>query len=212
MSRSLAPWLVAAALLIPLTGCGGSSDDPGAAAGDPAAAVGAGDRGDSGDSGGRAGDCAKLIGPTVCFHYELTGAVTGTGTLAGNLGTNNGSDYATCADWTKGEPDGDQAELSMPGGGPYQQGDRFGGLTGNIIEHYRGPGTYEKADLSGLGSPSGVITPGATSTFTLQDKSTGSATINPDGSGGFTFANLGTGQYGHDETVSGTVTWTCHNP
>lgn len=211
MSRRLAPWLAAAALLIPLAGCGGSSDDTGAAAGDPAAAVGAGD---SGDSGGKAGDCTKLIGPTVCFHYELTGAVTGSGTLAGNVGTDNGSDYASCADWTKGEPDGDdgQPHLILPGGGPYQPGDTFGGLTGDIIEHYRGPGTYEKKDLSGMGSPSGIITPGATSTFTLQAKSTGSATINPDGSGSFTFDKLGTGQYGHDETVSGKVTWTCHNP
>jgi hypothetical protein len=206
MSRRIAPWLAAAALLIPLAGCGGSSaaDD-----GSPAAA-GAGDDG----GGGRAGDCKKLIGPTVCFHYELTGAVTGTGTLAGTVGTNNGTDYETCADWTKGEPEGDdgQPQLAMPSGGPYQPGDVFGGTTGNIIEHYHGPGTYEKKDLSGLGSPAGIITPSGTSTFTLQTGSTGSATINPDGSGSFTFDRLGTGQYGHDETVSGTVTWTCHNP
>lgn len=209
MSRRLAPWLAAAALVIPLAGCGGgSSDDTGATAGDQAAAVGAG------DTGGKAGDCPKLVGPTVCFHYELTGAVTATGTAAGNVGTNNGTDYASCADWTRGEPDGDdgEPELSMPGGGPYQQGDEFGGLTGNIIVHYRGPGTYEKKDLSGLGSPSGIITPGVSRTFTLQEKSTGSATINPDGSGSFIFADLGTGQYGHDETMSGKVTWTCHNP
>lgn len=209
MSRRPAHYLAAAALLIPLAGCGGPSGDSGAAAADdPAAALGAG------DSGGKAGDCTKLVGPTVCFHYELTGAVSGSGTQAGNVGTNNGSDYATCADWTKGEPDGDdgQPELSMPGGGVYEQGDPFGGLTGNIITHYQGPGTYEKKDLSGQGSPAGIITPSATLTFTLQDKSTGSATINPDGSGSFTFADLGTGQYGHDETVSGKVTWTCHNP
>jgi hypothetical protein len=211
MSRRIAPWLVAAALLIPLAGCGGSSADDGG----PAAAAGAGDSGGgSGDSGGKAGDCKRLIGPTVCFHYTLTGAVSGTGTLPGTLGTNNGIDYEACADWTKGEPGGDdgQPALSMPSGGPYAQGDVFGGTTGNVIEHYHGPGTYEKKDLSGQGSPSGIITPSGTYTFTLQEDSTGSATINPDGSGSFTFTDLGTGQYGHDETVSGSVTWTCHNP
>lgn len=97
-------WLPAAALLLlPLAGCGGSSpaDAAGSASDPAAAAAGAG----AADQGGKAGDCDKLYGVTVCFHYELTGAVTASGTLPGNVGTNNGSDYKTCADWTKGEPD-----------------------------------------------------------------------------------------------------------
>jgi hypothetical protein len=207
LSRRVLPWLAAAALLIPLAGCGGSSSDGSAAAavaGDPAA--------DSGN--GRAGDCAMLIGPTVCFHYALTGSVTAQGTEAGQVATNNGVDYKTCADWTKGEPDGDDGEpsLSLPSGGPKKDGDHFGGLTGDIIEHYQGPGTYEKKDLSGLGSPSGIITYDTQDNFVLQEDSTGSATINADGSGSFTFADMGTGQSGNDATVSGSVTWTCHNP
>ncbi len=100
----------------------------------------------------------------------------------------------------------------MPAGGQVTAADRFGGLTGNVITDYRGPGTYAKKDLSGLGSPSGIITPGAGWTFVLVEDSTGSATVNADGSGSFTFDKLGTGQYGHPETVSGSVTWTCHNP
>ena len=202
-------WLPAAALLLlTLAGCGGSSPDAAAAGGtDPAAAA-------ADPAGGRAGDCAKGYGVTVCFRYELTGAVTAAGTLPGLVGTNNGTDYATCADWAKGEPGGDDGEprLAMPAGGQVAPGDTFGGLTGNIIVRYRGPGTYAKKDLSGQGSPSGIITPGSTRTFLLVEDSAGSATVNADGSGSFTFDKLGTGQYGHPETVSGTVTWTCHNP
>jgi hypothetical protein len=219
LSRRALPWLAAAALLVPLAGCGGSSssggsDGGGSSTGDTAAAVSDGDGGDGGGGGDLPDGCKKQIGPTVCFTYELTGAVTATGTSSGLVATGNGTDYETCADWTKGEPDGDdgQPSLSMPQGSQYQQGDKFGGLTGNIIEHYHGPGTYQKKDLSGQGSPSGVITPSSTLNFVLVDDSTGTATVNADGSGKFTFTNMGTGQYGHPETLSGTVGWTCHNP
>ena len=216
LSRRALPWLAAAALLVPLAGCGGSSSGSGSggagsSTGDTAAAV---SDGDGGGGGGLPDGCQKQSGPTVCFSYDLTGAVTAKGTSSGMLATGNGTDYETCADWTKGEPDGDdgQPSLSMPHGAQYQQGDKFGGLTGNIIEHYHGPGTYQKKDLSGQGSPSGIITPSSTTGFVLVGSSTGTATINADGSGNFTFTKLGTGQYAHDETVSGSVTWTCHNP
>jgi hypothetical protein len=207
LPRRALPWLAAAALLLPLAGCGGSSSDSGAGSstGDTAAAKSGGDL----EPG-----CTKAIGPTVCFTYDLTGALTAKGTSSGMVATGNGTDYETCADWVKGEPDGDdgQPSLSMPQGAAVEPGDKFGGLTGNIIEHYKGPGTYQKADLSGQGSPSGVITEGLGANFVLVGDSTGTATVNADGSGNFTFTNLGTGQYGHPETVSGSVTWTCHNP
>jgi hypothetical protein len=204
LSRRALPWL-AAALLIPLAGCGGSSAGSGSSTSDTAAAAA---------GGGLEAGCQKQLGPTVCFSYELTGALTAKGSSSGMVATGNGSDYETCADWVKGEPDGDdgQPSLSMPQGAGFEQGDKFGGLTGNIIEHYQGPGTYQKKDLSGQGSPSGVILPKSTVSYVLQESSTGTATINADGSGDFTFTNLGTGQYGHDEKVSGTVAWTCHNP
>jgi hypothetical protein len=207
LPRRALPWLAAAALLLPLAGCGGSSSDSGAGSstGDTAAAKSGGDL----EPG-----CTKAIGPTVCFTYDLTGALTAKGTSSGMVATGNGTDYETCADWVKGEPDGDdgQPSLSMPQGAAVEPGDKFGGLTGNIIEHYKGPGTYQKADLSGQGSPSGVITEGLGANFVLVGDSTGTATVNADGSGNFTFTNLGTGQYGHPETLSGSVTWTCHNP
>jgi hypothetical protein len=209
LSRRALPWLAAAALLVPLAGCGGSSSsDTSSSTGDTAAA------GSGSGSGGLPAGCQKQIGPTVCFTYDLTGAMTAKGTSSGMVSTGNGTDYESCADWTKGEPDGDdgQPSLSMPQGGALEPGDKFGGLTGNIIEHYHGPGTYQKADLSGQGSPSGVITEGAGANFVLVGDSTGTATVNADGSGNFTFTNLGTGQSGHPETLSGSVTWTCHNP
>lgn len=158
--------------------------------------------------------CQQQLGPTVCFSYDLTGGLTAKGTSSGLVATGNGTDYGTCADWVKGEPDGDDGRpsLSMPQGAGFEQGDKFGGLTGNIIEHYQGPGTYQKKNLSGQGSPSGVITPGSSANFVLVGASTGTATVNADGSGKFTFTNMGTGQYGHPETLSGTVAWTCHNP
>lgn len=211
LPRRAIPWLAAAALLVPLAGCGGSSSDSGSGSGpstgDTAAA-------EAGGGGSLPDGCQKQLGPTVCFTYDLTGALTAKGTSSGMTATGNGSDYETCADWVKGEPDGDDGEpsLSMPQGAGHQEGDEFGGLTGNIIEHYRGPGTYQKKDLSGQGSPSGVLTYGSSENFVLVGTSTGTATVNADGSGNFTFTNLGTGQYGHDEKLSGSVAWTCHNP
>lgn len=209
LSRRAVPWLAAAALLVPLAGCGGSSSGSGSGSstGDAAAAKAAG-------GGNLEAGCQKQLGPTVCFSYDLTGGLTAKGTSSGLVATGNGTDYETCADWVKGEPDGDdgQPSLSMPQGAGFEQGDKFGGLTGNIIEHYQGPGTYQKKDLSGQGSPSGVITPGSSASFVLVGASTGTATVNADGSGKFTFTNMGTGQYGHPETLSGTVAWTCHNP
>jgi hypothetical protein len=213
LSRRALPWLAAAALLVPLAGCGGSSsssDGAGTSTGDTAAARSDGD----GGGGDLPAGCEKQLGPTVCFTYDLTGAVTAKGTSSGLVATGNGTDYGTCADWVKGEPDGDddQPHLFMPQGAGFKSGDKFGGLTGNIIEHYRGPGTYQKKDLSGQGSPSGVILPGSSATFVLVASSTGTATVNADGSGTFTFTKMGTGQYGHPDTLSGTVAWTCHNP
>lgn len=204
--------LPAAALLLALAaGCGSSDADTGTAAGDTGPAA-AGDTGEQG--GGKAGECDKLYGITFCMSYDLTGAVTASGRLAGTASDGTGPGPGTCEDWAKGAPGGDdgQRRLYLPSGGPYQPGDKFGGLTGNIIVPYTGPGTYPKKDLSGEGSPSGVITPDAEYTFILVGSSTGTATVNPDGSGSFTFDKLGTGQYGHPETVSGSVSWTCHNP
>jgi hypothetical protein len=212
LSRRALPWLAAAALLVPLAGCGGSSSgSSGTSTADGAAAADDG----NGGGGGKAGACDKgVLGPTICFSYDITGTMAAKGTLAGMTSTGNGTSYETCADWVKGEPDGDdgQPSLYLPQGGQLGPGDKFGGLTGDIIEHYQGPGTYQKKDLSGQGSPSGIITPATQVNYTLQEDSTGSATVNADGSGSFTFAGLGTGQYGHDEKVTGSVTWTCHNP
>jgi hypothetical protein len=207
LSRRALPWLAAAALLIPLAGCGG----PGSAAAGASTSDGAA----ADTAGGKAGACAKgAIGPTICFSYDITGSTTAKGNVAGLTSTGNGTSYEKCADWVKGEPDGDdgQPSLHMPSGGATQPGDDFGGLTGNVIVHYTGPGTYQKKDLSGEGSPSGVILPKSTVSYVLQEDSAGTATINADGSGTFTFTDLGTGQYGHDEKVSGSVTWTCTNP
>ncbi len=211
LSRRVLPWLAAAAVLVPLAGCGGSSAGAsGSSTGDTAAARSDGD----GGGGGLEPGCEKHSGPTVCFSYDLTGTLTAKGTSGGMVSTGNGTSYETCADWVKGEPDGDdgQPSLSMPQGAGLEQGDKFGGLTGNVIEHYHGPGTYQKKDLSGQGSPSGIISPASTVSYVLVSSSTGTVTINADGSGNFTFSKLGTGQYAHDETVSGSVTWTCHNP
>ena len=215
LSRRALPWLAAAALLVPLAGCGGSSADSGSGSGsDPGSSTGdtAGAKSDGG--GGLADGCQKQLGPTVCFSYDLTGALAAKGTSSGMVSTGNGTDYETCADWMKGEPDGDdgQPSWSMPQGVAFKEGDKFGGLTGDIIEHYHGPGTYEKKDLSGQGSPSGVIAYGSSLSFVLVGTSTGTATVNADGSGKFTFTDMGTGQSGHPEVLSGTVAWTCHNP
>jgi hypothetical protein len=148
------------------------------------------------------------------MHYELTGAVTGKGVLAGTGTDGSGGSLPSCAEWAKGAPGGDDGEphLFLPQGGPYQPGDTFGGLTGDVIEHYHGPGTYPKKDLSGQGSPSGVITPSSPTSFVLVGASEGTATVNADGSGRITLTDLGTGQYGHPETLSATVSWTCHDP
>lgn len=208
MSRPVAPWLLTAALLFPLAACGGSDDV--AAASDQAAA-GSQDGAGKDAGAGKAGDCKDLYGITFCMAYDLTGEVTAKGTFPGTATDGEGEGPATCAEWAKGATDDDGMLLYMPQGGQYTMQDEFAGLTGNIITDYRGPGTYPKRQLSGGGSPSGIITPSAQYTFVLVEDSTGTATVAADGSGSFTFTDLGTGQYAHDETVSGTVTWTCHD-
>lgn len=213
MSRRPVLWLVAAALLIPLAGCGGSDDGGSAAAAGPSAAAAGEQAGSDGGGGGKAGDCPDLYGITFCMAYALTGSVTGTGTFPGTATNGTEKSPESCAEWAKGAPGGDDGEphLYMPQGGPATATDVFAGLTGNVIEHYRGPGSYPKKELSGQGSPSGIITPASKDSFILVDGSTGTATVAADGSGSFTFTKLGTGQYGHPETVSGSVTWTCHD-
>lgn len=202
-----AHWLLAAALLIPLAGCGGSSDPA-----TPAAAGVDGGGGEAGDDGGgeKAGECDALYGVTVCMAYDLTGAVTAKGHLAGNVTNGVEQSPETCAEWAKGAEKDGERRLFMPLGGPLTPGEEFNGLTGNIITNYTGPGTYQKKDLSGQGSPSGVLVNAGGSYVLYSTDSTGTATVAADGSGSFTFTGLGSGS--GSPTVSGSVTWTCHNP
>ena len=198
--------LFAAALLIPLTGCGGSSDPTAPAAG---TAAGGGRSADDDEGGGKAGECDALFGVTVCMSYDLTGAVSGKGRLA--VSVTNGVERSpeTCEEWARGAEKDGERRLFMPGGGPSLTPE-FAGLSGNIITDYTGPGTYQKKNLSGQGSPSGIIT-GSGGTYVLYTpESTGTATVAADGSGSFTFTGLSSGT--GTPTVSGSVTWTCHNP
>ena len=135
----------------------------------------------------------------ACLSYDLTGDLTEKGTVVGSM-----SEAKTCADWVEGSVFGGKPVLKMPTAGGISDG-KFLGLKGNVRE-FAGAGTYPKAQL-----PNVAVSLGSEGKYELVDASTASLTVKPDGSGSLTFGDY-RGEDGAAGTVSGTVTWTCHDP
>lgn len=203
--RPMNPRNVTAALLltaaVPLAACGGSNDA--GSTDDPAQVAKAIQSPAAGAGGQKLGACGSnsypVSEPLACLTYDLTGGLTEKGTTVSSI-----DESKTCADWVKGTVFGGGPALKMPAPGGVTQG-KFLGLSGTIA-NYKGAGTYQKGDLSVISADLS-----APAQYEQGDSSTATMTINPDGSGSFTFGNY-TGKEGASGTASGTVTWTCHDP
>jgi hypothetical protein len=207
MSRSTRRLLAGAAALtlaVLLAGCGGSSDPASAAAGssaDPAAADG---------GGSTDGGCTSDYGVTICMTYDIKGAETMKGTSQGTVSLNKDASATSCAEWVAGAPDGDDGrpQLFLPQGGAITADSPFGGMTGSSIQHYEGPGTYDKKDLSGQGSEAGLLI-GGKDYGQFEDSSTATVTVEANGNGSYTFSGLTAANGDSKPAISGTVTWEC---
>ena len=195
---------VTTALLLmaaPLTACGGSSASSSASgAGAAPAAASSAAAGDQDKALGACGANSYPVSePLACLSYDLTGGLTEKGTTVSST-----SEAKTCADWVKGTVFGGKPVLKMPAAGGVSEG-KFLGLSGTVAD-YTGPATYAAEKLSAVS-----VDLSAPARYEPGSSSTGTLTVKADGSGSFTFDGY-TGTDGAPGTVSGTVTWTCHDP
>ena len=197
-TRAAALLLLAA---VPLAGCGGSAASSSASAAGAAPAAGASAA--AGDQGTALGACGANpypdSEPLACLSYELTGGLTEKGTTVSSM-----SEAKTCAEWVEGSIFGGKPVLKMPAVGGVSEG-KFLGLSGTVAD-YKGPGTYPAGVLDAVS-----VDLSAPARYEPGSSSTGTLTVEADGSGSFTFAGY-TGTDGAPGSVSGTVSWTCHDP
>lgn len=151
-----------------------------------------------------AGGCAPTAIATACLTFDLTGDVT----LAATAVPAGIPSALSCADWSAGGN-----ELAGP--------DRFSlpfpdtAVDGKVVSvlatvaAYAGPGTYDLADLVGLGESIQLSIDD--DAFESTASTTGTVVVAADGSGSLVFegmARLGVGTDG-PPALAGTVSWTC---
>jgi hypothetical protein len=161
------------------------------------------DAGTTGDSGMTVGDLHTEV--TV----DVTGAVTLEGTSNAPMATHNGVDYESCEQYGGGESNDDGVKYFVL---PQMLIDSIDGKTvfvGAMVKNYKGAGKYDQDSLTDAGSPPGISF-GGTLYFT-QSNTTSEVTTDGKGGGSWTFTNV---RNRHetarpDDTISGTVTWTC---
>ena len=198
--RSLAPAL-ALCLAVVLGACSGSSSPdasgsgPGPSAGTQAAASLAVAGGGAGTSDG----AAACVGTGTTFggHLKITGGITTETDFV------SGVFSKSCADWLKGNKD-DATRLTLPITLVLPDIN-----TDTVIQHYKGPGTYDVADLAGnLGGFAVVV---GHDEFVAEAKTTGAATLTADGSGSVTATGMQpTGSANKvQQPIDVVLTWTC---
>jgi hypothetical protein len=162
---------------------------------------------DSGPPGSEISDEVKAtLGPEVTLTFEITGAVTFTGSMTALAPSGSAKFLKTCAEYSKGSAES-QYMLAGILDGPVSGHD----VTPEMwIADYAGPGTYPKDQL---------VAPGSRPSIAIDNKiygtwpdSTGSEAIT-DGKGGgsWTFTKLATTGEGGlpGDAINGTVSWTC---
>jgi hypothetical protein len=203
---------LALCLSVVLGACSGSSSPAasGSAGSVPAAGTqapaslpadsGAADSGaaDSGAADSGAADCVGA-GVTFCGHVSITGGVAREADFV------SGVFSPSCAEWLKGKKD-DPTMLTLP----IALVDDIN--TDTPIFHYKGPGTYDLADLAGnLGHFQVVVDHDG---FVGDDatKTTATATVAADGSGSVTATGMQpVGDSNKvQQPVDLTLTWTCY--
>ncbi len=191
--RSLAPAL-ALCLAVVLGACSGSSSP---------AASGSG----SGPSAGTqaaaslpvASGAAACVGAgtTFCGHLKITGGITTETDFV------SGVFSKSCADWLKGNKD-DATRLTLPIALVLPDIN-----TDTVIQHYKGPGTYDVADLAGnLGGFAVVV---GHDQFVAEAKTAGTATLTSDGSGSVKATGMQPAGSANkvQQPIDVVLTWTC---
>lgn len=180
---------ITAGLLLATAGCG---DDP------------SGPAGANDDGGTSAGE------PTIQATFDITGVVTVKDTVTSILPAGySGTKPATCDEYAKGSTTSSgKPVLMLPN---FVTEDSIGGQRLTVdgkVSDYHGPGTYPRSQLSGQGGAIAIMT--GDHSLSAGDKSNLSVTINPDGSGSFTFDQLmGMSNGTTPESISGKLSWTC---
>jgi hypothetical protein len=150
------------------------------------------------------GKCADGTTGDFCGHIKISGGYT----LETDFHAS--SAFATsCSNWLKGKRD-DSTLLGLPSLLDAQT--RI--TTDDVVQHYKGPGTYGAADLIGaLGGFQIVVDHDGfeIGPATAMPPSTASATVNPDGSGTITATNLvPVGDANKvQQPINVLMTWTC---
>ena len=194
------PLAIAMCASLLVAACSGSASPTASTPASTVASAGQASTSPTGGGGGAGCPASALI--HFCGHMAVSGGVAREADVAASWPSFGIKD---CAGWLKGKSD-DPTMLDLPAP------DLASGLNLDAtIESYTGPGTYDIKDLVGefggfqvvVGSD-GWITSAAT---------TGSATVNADGSGTLQAKGL---QPGGDvntvqEPVNVTVSWTCVN-
>lgn len=196
--RSLILALVAGAAVV-LAAC--SSSTPPAASGSssaPSAGAPSADQAVASVAPASAGtpDCVGA-GVTFCGHIAISGGVTRDSDFVSGLFR------TSCAEWLKGDQD-DPTVLTLPTA-------RVGDVnTDTVIETYKGPGTYDVADL--VGNLGGFQVAVGNDLFVANSKTAGSATLAADGSGSVTATGMQPAGDGNkvQQPVDLTLTWTCY--
>jgi hypothetical protein len=191
------PMALALGLAVVLGACSGSSSP--AASGSAGSVPAAGTQAPASlpaDSG--AADCVGA-GVTFCGHVSITGGVAREADFV------SGVFSTSCAEWLTGKKD-DPTMLTLP----IALVDDIN--TDTLIFNYKGPGTYDLADLAGnLGHFQVVVDHDG---FVGDDatKTTATATVAADGSGSVTATGMQpVGDSNKvQQPVDLTLTWTCY--
>ncbi len=173
-----------------------SSSSPAASGSGAAASAGAGAPASAAAAGGGAGDCVGA-GTTFCGHIKISGGVTRDADFVSGFFSNS------CGDWLKGNKD-DPTLLTLPIAMVADIN------TDTVIQNYKGPGSYDVADLAGnLGGFQVVV---ANDRFVADGKTTGTATLAADGSGSVTATGMQPAGDSNkvQQPVNVALTWTCY--
>ena len=162
---------------------------------------------DTGPPGSEISDEVEAtLGPKITIRVDITGAVTVKGVTTATAPSGSLHSRRTCAEYAKGTAG---KQYLAPGEFDGPTGDHSVSLEMRIAD-YTGPGTYPKGQLVATGArPFIAIDSSIYSVWS--DSSASEATTDGKGGGSWTFTTVANRREGSrpDDTISGTVSWTC---
>ncbi|MCO8276859.1 hypothetical protein M1L60_40395 [Actinoplanes sp. TRM 88003] len=146
------------------------------------------------------------LGPKITLEFDITGAVTVKGKATATAPSGGRGPLKTCAEYAQGSAERYTVagELDEPVGAVGVAMDMF-------ISGYAGPGPYPKNQLAGASGPSPYIAVEDAIYSNWSEGATARASTDSKGGGSWTFTNVKNRHEASapDDTISGTVTWTC---